>query len=350
MQVFPQSLKTRWLGLAAVAALVASTAAQDAIQFSKPADKDLSGKANAFTPPSARRNSADSVKAPNPVFGDRTPTVDFDPLPGSQMPSATAANTAQWRKLLENRKNWTLLTPKDILDAPTPEKILGVADLKDDPTLSPEERFMKRRQQMDRAAVTNFLQRSEASSWRADDSPLNPFHTRDAETRFAQSFGGSLPDPSRNSSVFFNGPNPNLPTGANLNPNANQSSSPWSATFGLPEPLSKPTPEQLAGVERFRAILDAATSPKPAEASRSIFSTPPVPDSDIQSSSIFNPVGRSFTPVENDVAKPMGIEPLPGITGPRPEKQPKNTSLVQPPPWLSGSSSPQMISPPQRQY
>jgi hypothetical protein len=58
----------------------------------------------------------------------------------------------------------------------------------------------------------------------------------------------------------------------------------------------------------------------------------------------FNPNGRSFRGLESDISRPMGLTPLPGVTGPIP--QPKKISpLVQPPPWmqsgLQGSTLPQ---------
>jgi hypothetical protein len=134
----------RWLGLAALVTLGLSAAAQQTIQFTKPVETDPASKANAFLPETPRRDPA-SFNAPAPLFGSSGPTANFDDLPGSPPPAYPAANAAQWRKFLDNKKNWTLMTPEEILGIPTPEtpeKILGVTSPDDDPGLSLTERYL----------------------------------------------------------------------------------------------------------------------------------------------------------------------------------------------------------------
>jgi hypothetical protein len=104
----------------------------------------------------------------------------------------------------------------------------------------------------------------------------------------------------------------------------------------------KITPEQLADRERFRALMEPNSAPdklvNPAGYSTSLT---PAPDPYLQPQPKFNPVGRSYSSLENNAARPTGINPLPGITGPAPkpvEKRP--TWQAQPPPWLTDGPKP----------
>ena len=343
MHLGPLNLKARWSGLAALAALAVSAAAQQTIQFTKPVDQDPAGKANASLPPTSRRNSADAFNAPSSLFGERTPEVNFDVLPGSQVPNAAAAaNAAQWQKILEDRKNWTLMTQEEIMGVLTPEKILGITDPDDDPKISQVERFLKRRQRLDEAGATNLLHHPDASHWRADAADADPRHPSDASSRFAQTLGGSVPELTKNPGVFFDNANPNLPADVNR-----KTGSIWSSPFGLPEPLPKPTPEQLAGMDRFRALMEPDVAEKAPDASRYSSPAASAPNPILQTLPGYNPVGRSFSTLESDIAKPTGLAPLPGAKGPHPVPA-KTAPLVQPPPWIS--DSPQPATPPQRQF
>src|ERR1039457_6470899 len=148
MNFRPVIFLARWTGLAAVVMTAMPGAAQQTIQFTRPVDQDLSSKANAFLPAPNHRNSAAAFNAPSSLFGGKDGAVNFDVLPGSpnQNP-VSAASAAQWRKFLDGKKNWTLMTPEEVLGIPTPEKILGITDPKEDPKLSAEERFLPRRAQ-----------------------------------------------------------------------------------------------------------------------------------------------------------------------------------------------------------
>jgi hypothetical protein len=134
------------LALAAGATLALPAAGQQTIQFTKPADQDAASQATAFMPTTSRRNSASAYNAPTSLFGNNTPTASFDILPGAPDPgpAANPVSAAQWRKFLDGKKNWTLMTPEEILGVPTPEKILGLTDPKEDDKLSLTERFLQR--------------------------------------------------------------------------------------------------------------------------------------------------------------------------------------------------------------
>src|SRR5882672_7132159 len=126
MDCRPSYLKL-WLSTAiATMATLMPALAQQSIIFSKPAEVSAD-KANSFMPePSHTGPSA--FNAPSPLFG-RRPTASFDILPGAQRPAPISPEQAlQWQKFLDKKKNWTLMTPEEILGVPTPEKILGILD------------------------------------------------------------------------------------------------------------------------------------------------------------------------------------------------------------------------------
>jgi hypothetical protein len=342
MNFFSASSFARGFAWAAWAAAAGPAGAQQTIQFTTPTDPDLAAKANSFMPPaSARNSSASAFNAPAPLFGSRSPTAAFDVLPGShRLNAADIANAMQWQKLLENKKNWTLMTPEEILGVRTSEEILGIPDPKNDPTLSPEERFLKRLDGRAAAAATNSF-RPDAAYWHGD-AAADPLHPQDAESRFAGSLGGNLPSAASPFNSVFN-PNPNSAAGAYPKPEPI-----WANPFNQPEPLPKPTPEQLAGMDRFRALMEPPAPEKTPEAAN-FYGQPPVaaPDPNMQVLPAFNPAGRSFTPLESDISRPMGLAPLTGITGARPVAA-KKPPLVEVPPWLS--TSPLPSTPPVRQY
>ncbi len=145
MNFCPAIFFARWIGMAAVVTAALPAPGQQAIQYTRPAEPDSSNRVEVVAPMSTRRFSASSFNAPSPLFGDKTPTVSFDALPGSPNPNAVPAVSAlQWRKFLEGKKNWMLMTPEEVLGIPTPEKLLGLPDPKEDPSLSAEERFLQR--------------------------------------------------------------------------------------------------------------------------------------------------------------------------------------------------------------
>jgi hypothetical protein len=340
MFFYEVNFAARWFGLAALVTLGLPAAAQQTIQISKPVDTDPSSKANAFMPEAARRNP-DSFNAPSPLFGG-TPDASFDVLPGSPPPVFYNANPQQWQKFLDNKKNWTLMTPEEVLGIPTPEKILGVTDPDDDPSLSADERFLKRQDQQAAMAVTNGLRGADSLLWQKDNSPGRFFQTADQEMPFARLMAGSVPDANRNLGSPFS-PHPGQPADA-----AEKLNSAWASPFITAEQPAKLTPEQLADRESFRALLDPPTEDKTPSTS-GLFAQPAIPvDPNMEPvPASFNPAGRSFTGLQNDVGHPTGITPLPGVTGPLP--QPKKVApLVQPPPWMQDPL--QSSTMPQRQF
>lgn len=336
----PVHLAARQLILAWLTALGASAWAQQTIQFSKPATEDPSSKANAFLPDSGRHNPA-SFNAPASLFGSPNTEPSFD-LPGGAPRVIPENNGPQWQKYLEERRSWTFMTPEEILGIPTPEKMLGLPDPNDDSRLTPEQRFLRRQDREMSLSTSNAQRQAEATLWQSgnDDDNKSPFQPVDAKARLAGALTGSDPSGTRTAGLLF-GQRPGGVAGM-----VESSDSAWSSAFQSPNPLPKPTPEQLAGMDRFRALMEAP-SEKPAAAPG--FQMPPASpvDPNMQSMPAFNPAGQSFKALESDIAKPKGLTPLPGVTGPPPAPK-KAVPLVQPPPWLQ--SPLQNSTPAQRQF
>jgi hypothetical protein len=327
----------RLLSAAALLSLGLPAVAQQAIQFTKPVDHDATSKANAFLPEKANKNPA-NFNAPSPLFGSRSPSVSFDVLPGSPQPMISGANAAQWRKSQNDKKNWALMTPEEILGIPTPEKILGIPDTSDDPKLSDAERYLQRQRRQTDIGVSNALHHADASLWRNNGWNSESFQTADGGAKFAGTLDGSVPGATRNLGDLFRQRPDDM---ADVNGGMESA---WKSPFQAPAPLPKPTPEQLAGMDRFRALLEPPAQVKTPQASQPVIA----PDPNIQQMPVFNPAGQSFTRLANDTAKPVGLTPLPGVTGPHQAPAKKQTPLVQPPPWMQSSLDSGVM--PQRQF
>jgi hypothetical protein len=316
--------------------------AQQSIQFSRPAGQDPAATANAFLPPSHQANPA-SFSAPVSLFGGG-PTADFDILPGAPGP-VTQNTSPQWQKFLDDKKNWTLLTPEEVLGLPTPEKLLGITD-PDEDQLSAQDRYLRRQEHRSESAATNFLHQANSLAWHADDPTAKLFQDPDANGRLPETPGNSitgrtLPGSTRSLNPFFN-PLPKSPTEMNQD-----IESTWVSPFNTPDQTPKPTPEQMAGMDRFRALLEAPTPDKPSVLAG--FSGQPLPASDpnMQPLPAYNPASGGVKPLQSDIATPTGLLPLAPVTGQLPPP-PKKSALVQAPPWMS--SSPQNPTLPQRQF
>jgi hypothetical protein len=199
--------------------------------------------------------------------------------------------------------------------------------------------------------ASNALRRADADAllWHDDNVFSDPargvFQNPDDQAALARSLTGLVPGPDRNGKFNSRG---NLLPG-NL-PGANQTAgSVWVSPFDSPAPLPKPTPEQLAGMDRFRALFDPPP-PEKTPASEGVFGQPapvPMPDPNLQVLPLANRSGHSFAALQNDIAKPTGLMPLPSVTGPvTPPK--KASPLAQPPPWLQNPLDSSSL--PQRQY
>lgn len=329
-----------WLAGGAVALCVS---AQETIQFSKPADQDLSSKANSLAPVNPHRLAPNAFNAPTSLFGDKVPSANFDVMP-DYYNNQNSASAAQQQKSWQDKKNWMWMTPEEILNLPTPEKALGVADSQEDSKMSPAERFLHRQDRLTEMQTSNSLHRLDGASPREKSALDNPFQLGDANRRFAETLGGSVPDPSKNGGAGLGGFNAS--STVNFNQLNQKRDSIWASPFAQPEPAPKPTQEQLAGLERFKAMMNESAPEKAPEAARSVYQPVAAPDPNLRSSGL-NSTIHSFTSLEDNISKSTGLRSLQDANS-RQNQAKKNPPLVQPPPWMS--DSPQSFNPPQRPF
>jgi hypothetical protein len=320
---------TTWCAIGLLALVVGR--ADEPVVFSKPTD-NLTEKANAFMEQQPHKLSS-GYNAPKSVFEGK-PRADFDILPGYQPPRPLSPDQIKaMQKDLDQRKNWTLMTPEEILGVPTTAKIMGIPD--PDQNLTTEERYFKRqnnRQESQRSAsATNAFAR--AGNLNGQDDGL-----------FRSQRGGQ----KQNSSDGFAGMNGQNRTdrfgvraagGMPDDEAMRRADSPWSTSFNVPAALPKPDKAALAQMERFRALMEPSQPLAPTPSLNLTTPTMPTlaaPNPNFQKLADFNAGGNSFKPVRDSASRPTGIMPLPTVTGERPAqfKQPKPKPLVDPPPWV----------------
>ncbi|MDR3378045.1 MAG: hypothetical protein P4M10_05120 [Verrucomicrobiae bacterium] len=323
MSVSAVNFLVRRLALAVVLTMGCPAPAQQTIELTKPSDADDSATSHPL--PSA-------LSAPVSLFHSRGPA--FDDLPGGSQPVILNDNSTQWKNFLNQRKNWSLLTPKEILSVPTPESILGLPDAQDELGLSVEQRYLQRRDHESQMAATNGPGRSDSGSDRDSLLLRNP----DDDRRLGRSL--SSPGAETVDAMKTIKPFDNLPTSADRN----QADSLWGGPLSGQVIDPKQTPDQLAGMERFRAMMDPAT-PATKSANSSMASSAGL-GSDAKSHSLDGKSSaHAYTSVQDTSLKPTTLmlfgQPLP----PAPAKK---VSWVQPPPWLS--QTPQSTTLPQRQF
>lgn len=316
-----------WFCALLLAAAWPVAAQQSPVVFSKPGDLPTD-KANDFM--GTDHKGAGGSAAPSPIVSSK-PRADFDVLPGAQPPRIPSpAEVKQWQKSEDERKNWTLMTPYEILKIPTPQQILGLPDPNHEENLSTEEKYIRRQERERNASATNAMNRPDGFL-KSDD---NPFQSRKNDQQQPDQRNGML-----SASRLGPGSAPLQPVDAARNPD-----SIWHSAFNVIPQAPKPDPEQVAAMERFRAMMEPPAVEKPAPVSG--IATPAAPvighnDHNMQAMPSYNPAGSTFTPVQNTAGRPMGINPLPTVTGQRPlDNAPKPKPLVKPPPWMTDSPQP----------
>jgi hypothetical protein len=315
----------RWLGLALLMGLVLPALAQRSIEYSTPAEDDA--KAPESVAPAVTHKTPSAFNAPKSLFGNDV-SASFDDLPRSPVPNNNRSNP-QWRKAQEDQKNWALMTPQEILGVPTPESILGISSLQDDTKLTSEERFLKRQDQP-LGSSTNGWQHQDVGAQHQGGEPL----TAADDDQFDRAANGAqAPRANAFQNLPLSGQDPSVV-------GQSQRDTLWDSPFASPTPLpTKPTTEQLQGMDRFRALL-APTEKAPAVASYGTPAAQPLAarDPNFQAQPAFNPAGAPAKALRSDLAKPTGLMPLAGVSGPAPVPA-KRAPLVKPPPWMTDQTA-----------
>ena len=307
---------------AAAAAMAIAAPAQQTIIFSKPSDLPAN-KANSFLPGSDHRVNAGDYNAPRQLFNDFTPD-----LPMPKPAQMNNNNSASVKEALDKRKNWTLLTPEQILGIQTPEQILGMPDKPGEKKLSLEEQFLLRESQTTAFAATNG-RAGPAAFWH-ESTDVNPFELKNKNDENDPFRRG--PQKMEPGTKFFNQLLNAQDSGSGPEAKPN---SPWNSAFAQPN-QPKQTPEQIAAMESFRAMLEPPAPPAtPPVPTRFSVAVQPKPDPFLQPVPVVNPVGHAIEPLENIFTRPAGIKPLPGISTPPPTPAAtKSAAQPQLPPWM----------------
>lgn len=314
-------------------ALVAASlplAAQETIVYSKPSDAKEEKTDDSINDKERKINSGD-YNAPRQVFNDFSPN-----LPGPR-PSYFGNMDPAVRDALNKRKNWTLLTPEQILGVQTPEDILGIKDQSTE-KLSLEDQYLLRISTTGTGATTD--QKSGNATRRDDNNSRldarnssgnnNPFDRyKNDNPLFSpnQMANPQIQDQSKDIGQFFNSPAADQQQGDSI----------WTSKFAQPS-QPKISPEQTARMDRFRAMLELAPAPDRTASQVRYPTTPSTstkPDSFFEKQPQFNPRGGSASLLEDNSTRPVGIQPLPGITGPRLKPETKRPDWqAQLPPWM----------------
>jgi hypothetical protein len=312
---------SKLLMMLAFGAATVSLRAQQTIIFSKPAGT-AADKANSFMDSGPRPGNAKDFSAPRDLFKDYTPDNLGAPAPvivNNQDPSVKEA--------LAKRKNWTLLTPEQILGVQTPEQILGMTKPTDEKKSSLEEQYLMRESRTTESLATNG--RMSTSFWREQaNNPFEQKQQKDEYGNFSQHGDKLPPGNSKYFNQFLNAAE------TQTLPNEKQDSV-WASAFAQPN-QPKPDLEQIAAMERFRAMMEPSAPPEkmPVQTPFTV-TVAPVRNPNLEVLPSFNPSGASVMPLHSDIGRPTGILPLPGVSRPAsiaPTKRPEWQAQL--PPWL----------------
>jgi hypothetical protein len=318
----------------ATGAMALSAAAQQSGQsiiFSAPPEDDAQSATPPLAPPSSPVISLPStMQAPMSPFGYSPPNNLLLPPP-----RANDAGQQQLKKSLDERKNWTLMTPAEIFGVTTTDKSSQERDATGQPKNQTQlERYLDRQNQS-ATGHTNDWESDRANLQWNQNAPdrTKPFNSRrDDGTEAAQNYNR-----------FFGGPQ-SAPAGQNENAS-------WDAfDTQAPQAPAKPNPEQVASMERFRELLAPNPAPE-SSAPQNAFSAAPKPVVDPflnQPAFVANPAGASFTPLSSGLSRPNGLTPLPGITTPVAKPATAPAWAPQPPPWVS--QGPPAVATPQWKF
>ena len=182
---------------------------------------------------------------PDPTLVHARPNQGFDILPVSPL-------TPEQQKVLQhsfdNQKNWTLLTPEEILNVPTAQKILGIPDPDDEQKMTVTERYLKRLNDRQSMAASNAFQLSSRTALDEDST----WTTRNNKAKDITTSPDGLTDPKSGKMVLdiwgraFR-VTPDSPD--------DQRDPIWNSAFSHPPIVPKTDEEQAAETQRFRILL-----------------------------------------------------------------------------------------------
>jgi hypothetical protein len=278
-------------------------------------------------------------------FGPDLPSGEAPPL---AIPSAVSISEGQQlQNLLSPKKDWTLMTPEEIMGVTSSGKNFQVPE-RDAMGLrknsSELENFMGRQSASQFAATNGFSSDNPVSAWHFSS---NPAFQPGADT--ANPVSGTLGSMPQTLSQLFNN---NPQRGDNFSsPNADASSGKlFDGSPSMPASDSA-QPTEMDRLQKLLGESPAVQSQTPAASFSSGGNFISMPSSANYSfgQPVVNPVGASYTPLTSGIGTPTGLTPLPTITGPS-SLQPAIAPAWAPqaPPWMSQGPQPFVI--PQRKF
>ena len=247
-------------------------------------------------------------------------------------------NSAAWQKELNDRKNWTLMTPEEIMGIQSPEQIFGLKELDPNKNLSPEQRYLKREENAGNSGTSPLIGKDAANKGlglfdqlQNDDPSLSGDGKKDdtGNSDFSRIFGASQ-------TSLFGAKSQSTQLGA-------VNSAAASAKAKLAEDAEMARFRTLIGEVPQPEIIPATTTTTLLPSSGSSPSLRPLAD--------FDPFGHPLASQPKNLSQPTGVTPLTAYTGSyTPVKKAKRPSWEpQPAPWLSGDSTPPS-GPPVRKF
>jgi hypothetical protein len=326
------------LGIA-MGAMVLSVAAQQSGQsiiFSSPQNDDIQSVTPSLVQPALPSSLPSAMQAPVSPFSYNNIPENFATLPS---PQANSAQQQRMKKMLDDRKNWTLMTPEEMFGVTTTGKPLERDALGHEKNQTQLERYLDRE---------NRAPTGRTNSWQADrpNSPWDMSHAQGRTTPFDLQRNETV-DASQNFNRLFNGQQ-----SSDVPANRNGTVS-WD-TFNPPTPQApvKPNLEQQAAMERFRQLLQPSPALGMEPSLKDGFSpaSKPIVDPNItRPDFVVNPSGASFTPLVSGLGKPAGLTPLPGVSTTHLSPPAVTPSWAPaPPPWTS--QAPQPFATPQWKF
>ena len=326
--VFHAPTMARFAGATSLCLAVWTAPAQSSLTPSDSLDKELA--------PRHHLDINSQLSAPQNLFG---PSVDEAMAP----PMAPPVNPLQ--QMVQQKPNWTEMTPDEILGVQTSPQEKEAKEL--------AARMRESGQTLpNQSALETFLMNR-----RLAETGTTNLNSRDEGGNFLDPVTG-LADPRKaaamqNATVFRSQPfNRLLENSRDSLDENNQlnSDAAWARVFTTPV-TAGPTPEQQAEMSAFQQLLQPA-QPAATTADKTGFGFPqpaPLPDPNLEPAPVgYNPAGASFAPLESGIGRPKRLPSLPTVT-----TMPTVPSLPpawgpQPPPWTI--KTPQLFVEPVRQF
>jgi len=315
-------------GTATLCLVILSAPAQSALPPASQSDNNLSSRHHL--------DMSGQVTAPQNLFG---PSVDEALAP----PLAPPITTLQ--QMVQQKPNWTEMTPDEILGVQTSPKEQEAKELAARmrasgqmlPNQSALETFLMNRR-LAETGTTNLNQRGEGLSF------LDPA-TGLVDPRQA----AAMQNATVIHSQLFNRLLENAQDSLSGNGQLNQDAA-WARIFTAPA-ATTPSAAQQAEMSAFQQMLQPATITS-AEADKTGFGFPkpaPLPDPNLEPTATgYNPAGGTYAPLDSGINRPKRLTGLPSAT-----TMPTAPGLPpawgpQPPPWTL--KTPQLFVAPVRQF